>query len=360
MRNNLRVAFQPDAISAPHFAFARTGVLAAVLLLPAFVGAQSSDSRPVPARNIPVPQTVSPELQKAIAGPARTLYLVVPKTPEEWKSLVASDAATRAKPLPELRTSLHVRAESHAIGGVKTFVLMPEVISPANRNRVLIYLHGGGYVYAPGEAGTREAILVAHYGKIKVISVDYRMPPDHPFPAALEDAVAVWKEVIKSNKPANTGLFGTSAGGGLALATVLRLKELRLPLPGAIEAGTPWADLTKTGDTLYTNEYIDNALVTYDAGLSACARLYAGGHELKEPLLSPLYGDFHGFPPTILISGTRDLFLSDTVRTHRKLRSAGVEADLHVFEGQSHAQYLLEPQEACEEISRFFDRHLGK
>jgi acetyl esterase/lipase len=144
------------------------------------------------------------------------------------------------------------------------------------------------------------------------------------------------------------------------------LKELSLPLPGGIAAGSPLADLTKTGDTQFTNEYIDSILVSQDVFWSACNRLYARGHDLRDPLLSPVYGDFRGFPPAILISGTRDLLLSDTVRTHRKLREAGVEADLHVFEGQSHCQYLvpqttsLEAQQAYGEIARFFERHLGR
>ena len=313
-----------------------------------------------------MPQTVSPELQKAIARPLSNNFRIEPKTAEEWKGIVATLAASAAKRLPQLRSSLHVRAESRSIGGVGTFVLTPETIAPANRNRVLVHLHGGAYIFSPGESGTLEAILMAHYGKIKVISVDYRMPPDHPFPAALEDAVAVWKEVVKTHKPANIGVFGTSASGGLTLATVLRLKELRAPLPGAIAVGTPSADLTKTGDTWYTNEYIDCVNPSYDVLISAAKRLNAGGHDLKEPLLSPVYGDFDGFPPAILISGTRDVLLSDTVRTHRKLRNAGVEADLHVFEGQSHAQYLSgqsaspEAQEAYGQIARFFQRHLGK
>ncbi|MGH6911738.1 MAG: alpha/beta hydrolase, partial [Phenylobacterium sp.] len=114
-----------------------------------------------------------------------------------------------------------------------------------------------------------------------------------------------------------------------------------------------------------TNEWIDNVLVTWDGWLGRAARLYANGRDLKDPHISPIYGDFAGFPPTILTSGTRDLFLSNTVRTHRKLRRAGVEADLNVYEGQWHAQYGFdmtapEIREAFTDIARFFDRHLGK
>jgi epsilon-lactone hydrolase len=123
--------------------------------------------------------------------------------------------------------------------------------------------------------------------------------------------------------------------------------------------------MTETGDSYRTNEWLDNVLVSYNGYVTRAAQLYANGHDMKDPQLSPINGDFHGFPPAILTTGTRDLFLSNTVRTHRKLRRAGVVAELQVFEGISHAQYQLDPdtpesKEAFEEIARFFDAHLGK
>jgi acetyl esterase/lipase len=228
----------------------------------------------------------------------------------------------------------------------------------------MMHVHGGAYVAFGGMAATTEAILIAHYAGIETVSVDYRMPPDAPFPAAVDDSVAVWKELSKSHHPKSMALFGTSAGGGLTLATVLKLKELGERLPGVLMLGTPWADLTKTGDTEYTNEYIDNTLVKYQGDLEAAAKLYAGSHNLKEPLLSPVYGNLAGFPPTVLVSGTRDLFLSDTVRVHQKLLQAGVEAQLLVLEGQSHGQFLdndvPESQAALREVAQFFERHLNR
>jgi acetyl esterase/lipase len=160
-------------------------------------------------------------------------------------------------------------------------------------------------------------------------------------------------------------IFGTSTGGGMTLAMILRAKQEGLPLPAAIAPGTPWADLTETGDTYKTNEWLDNVLVSYNGYLRHAAELYANGHDLKDPQLSPIYGDFSGFPPAILTSGTRDLFLSLTVLTHRKLRRAGVEAELQVFEGMSHAQYNFdafapETKETFTEIAKFFDKHLAK
>jgi acetyl esterase/lipase len=181
----------------------------------------------------------------------------------------------------------------------------------------------------------------------------------------LDDAMAVYRELLKSTNAKNIGIFGTSTGGGMTLAMVLRAKQEHLPLPGAIAPGTPWADMTKTGDSFYTNEFVGNVLVSNDGILHAAALLYANGHDLKDPMLSPIYSDMHGFPPTILTTGTRDLFLSNTVRVHRKPREAGVEAVLNVWEGQSHAQYYRdidapETKEYNTEIAQLFDQHLGR
>jgi epsilon-lactone hydrolase len=322
--------------------------------------------RTVPGRSIPVPMTASAEMKANIAAPYRVpAWNPNPKSAAELKTLVARLAAATASAQPAIRERLGVTMESAVVGGVKVFILTPKAMPPENRNRLLVHVHGGAYVYNPGEAGTQEATLMAGYGGYKIISVDYRMTPDFPYPAALDDAMAVWKAALTMQKPENMAIFGTSTGGGMTLAMVLRAKQEHLPLPAAIAPGSPWSDLTETGDTFKTNEWLDNVLVSYNGFLSQAAPLYANGHDLKEPLLSPIYGDFSGFPPTILTTGTRDLFLSLTVLTHRKLRRAGVEADLQVFEGVSHAQYYFDPyapesKEAFTEIARFFDRHLGR
>jgi epsilon-lactone hydrolase len=316
----------------------------------------------VPARTVPVPTTVSPEMQSLIGAPLGGNWNVVPKSAEEWKTMSAGSAG---RGLPALREKFSVRSESITVNGVQAYLVTPQVIPPENRNRLLIHVHGGCYVLNGGEAGTTEAIYMAGFGRFKVLSIDYRRPPEFPYPAALDDGIAVWKGALKMAAPKNMAIFGTSAGGALTLSMVLRAKQEQLPLPGAIAPGTPMSDLTKTGDSFYTNFMVDNVLVGSDGRCDAMARLYANGHDLKDPMLSPVYGDMHGFPPALLTTGTRDLLLSNTVRVHRKLRQAGVEAELHVYEGQSHAHYMRsstapETREAFEEIARFFDKHLGK
>lgn len=316
------------------------------------------------SRALPVPETVSPELQKLIAAKPPLYWNEHPKTAGEWKALINLLAEGAAKELPALREQLGVTVTPGNIGGVPVFTFVPRDLPEANRDRVLLNLHGGGYVFGPGESGTREAVLMAGLGKFRVVYVDYRMAPDFPYPAAVDDAVAVYRELLKTTPPEKIGVFGTSTGGGMTLVLGLRAKAEGLPLPGALAAGTPWADLTKTGDSYFVNEGADNILVGYDGWLGDAARLYAGGRDPKDPMLSPVYGDVSGFPPTLLTSGTRDLFLSNTARMHLKLREAGVRADLIVFEGMSHAHYLMMAANAPEtefhfrELERFFSRFL--
>ncbi len=316
----------------------------------------------VPARTLPVPETVSPEMQRIIGAPSIGNKNTWPTTDEEWKKLSAPSAG---RGLSALRERFKVSSEPMTVNGVQAYLVTPQDLPTENRNRLLVHIHGGCYVLNGGESGTTEAIYMAGFGRFKVLSVDYRRPPEFKYPAALDDAVEVWKGALEMADPKNMAIFGTSAGGALTLSTVLRAKQEKLALPAAIAPGTPMSDLTRTGDSFQSNHMVDNVLVAADGFCDAMARLYAGGHDLKDPMLSPVYGDMTGFPPTLLTTGTRDLLLSNTVRVHRTLRQAGVVADLHVYEGQSHAHYMRdvnapETKEAFEEIATFFDKHLAR
>ncbi len=312
---------------------------------------------------LPVPDTVSPALQALIAAPYPAGWDVAPRGAAAWKELASQSVAAATPFLAAIRQRFKMHVEATKISGVRVFIVTPADVPPANRSRLLLHVHGGGYALYPGEAGAGEGMLMAGYAGFRVVSVDYRMAPDFPFPAALDDTIAVWRELLNRNDPRRMAIFGSSSGGGLTLATILRARTEGLPLPAAIAPGTPWADLTGGGDSIMANAFVDNVLVSKSGWVGAAAALYAAGHDLRDPQLSPIYGDFKGFPPAILTSGTRDLFLSNTVRVHRKLRQAGVEALLQVFEGQSHAQFLdpfvPEGEEAFGEIARFFGTHLA-
>ena len=327
--------------------------------------AQDAGALQVPAKTLNVPRAdISPAMQEIIARPLNPDWNFHPKTGEEWRAKADSIAATVEPGLPAMLDRLHVKMEAATIDGVRVHILTPDEIPAANRDKTIVHMHGGCYVYFPGPSGTTEGIMMAGFGHYRVISVDYRMPPEAYFPAAVEDGITVYKSVLKTTDPKNVAIIGTSAGGALTLEMVVKAKQDGLPLPGAIAPGTPMSDVTKTGDSFYTNEFVDNVLVSPNGFCDDAAAFYAHGHDLKDPLLSPVYADMTGFPPAILTSGTRDQLLSNTVRVHRKLRRAGVEADLNIYEGESHAQYQFddrvpETKEAFGDIAAFFGKHLG-
>lgn len=326
--------------------------------------APSQGGRLVPPRELPVPDTVSPELQAVIARPLAPGWDAIPADAAEWRALAEASAAVAAPDIAAIKTRMGVTLRRDVIAGVPAFRIAPAAIRPEWRGRLLMHLHGGGYALFPGEAGAGEGMLMAAEAGAEVVSVDYRMAPDHPFPAAIDDAAAVWRALAAERDPRRMAVFGSSAGGGLTLALMLRLRAEGAPLPAAIAPGTPWVDLTGDGDSLRANAFVDNVLVSNTGWVGAAAQLYAAGRDLRDPLISPIFGDLAGLPPAILTSGTRDLFLSQTVRAHRALRRAGVEAALQVFEGQSHAQFLEpfvpETAEALAEIASFLDARLAR
>jgi acetyl esterase/lipase len=289
-----------------------------------------------------------------------------PKTTEEWKALseqsVSSEQAS-ARELAKLREHFGVTVVPKILGGVRCYEVTPKFVSLRNRDRLILNLHHGGFIWGGGESGTEWAIELAGLMGYRVLVVDYRLLPDHPFPAALDDAVSVWKEVIKATKPSNIAVLGGSAGGGLVLSLIQKVKSDHLPLPGAVVSISPsTADLSKTGDSYYTNDGVDGT-ISYDGFWEAAHKLYANGRDLKDPLVSPLYGDFEGFPPTYLVTGTRDLFLSSTVRAQRKLLQAGVSTQLEVLEGLPHPGFLLvdipEVRDMYSHVAQFIDALLG-
>ncbi|KRB83016.1 hypothetical protein ASE00_13590 [Sphingomonas sp. Root710] len=305
---------------------------------------------------------MSAELQARIGLTATMSFPAdVPTTNDGWDRQYNPDPAANRTRIDALLVDNNLVMEKKDIGGVHCYHIIPRELGDPENGCTIVNFHGGGYVGGRGEAGLNEALFVASVGRLATVAVDYRMPPEHPFPAAVDDADAVWLTLSSQLGPARVGLFGTSAGGGIILCLVQRLIARREAVPGAIVCGTPWSDLSETGDSYFVNRYAD--IVRYEGSLGVKALQYAGGRDLKDPLLSPVYGDFHGFPPTLLLSGTRDLFLSNTVRVERKLRDAGASSHLIVYEGQSHGRYLSgldvpETRVAAQDMASFFRQHI--
>jgi acetyl esterase/lipase len=247
----------------------------------------------------------------------------------------------------------------HRVADTTLYDILPVGASSEDSQRAIYYVHGGAFIHGSGICAAYMAQPLASVAGLRVLSIDYRMPPDHPYPIGLEDALAGYRAAIERFAPEQLAIVGPSAGGGLAAALVLKIRDIGLPLPAACVLATPEADLTESGDSFETNAEID---VILRKRLSEYIALYAGGHDLRDPYLSPVFGDFtKGFPPTMLLSGTRDLFLSNTVRLHRALRKAGIEADLHVWEAMPHGGFFGAPEDAevLAEQAKFIRKRLG-
>jgi len=318
-------------------------------------------------KQLPLPSCASQEIQKTLAAIpqpdlARAKYFPN-KTKEEWREWVDYLNDSGAGGAKRWAKKYHVHIKKSELNGVTVYYLTPDSQMGQKTKHLFVFLHGGAYVFGGGMSGLPEGILIASRTQMPVIAVDYRMPPDYPFPTAVEDTVKVYKSLLKTHDAKSLAMGGSSAGGALTLSVVHKLKALKLPLPAALFVGTPWSDLSKRGDSLFVNEGIDRKIISYDGFVAAAAKLYADGKDLKEEGLSPVYGDFTGFPPTMLVTGTRDLFLSLTVRVHRKMKVAGVTADLNVFEGLSHVEYFIVPDskeslETYRELKNFLNRYL--
>ncbi len=310
-------------------------------------------------RVIPVPMSVSPEARAAMqAGCAGVAARIAnpPQLPDRsdldgWRARIAATDELMVSVFRE-RVSDDADFEVDDIRAVRVFRITPSDVDAEADAMVLLDIHGGALVGGGGEVCRLLSTIAAQRTGLVTWSVDYRMPPDHPYPAPLDDCLAVYAALLDEQAPTRIVVSGASAGGNLAAAMLLRARAEGLPMPAGLMLLSPEIDLTESGDTFATNQGVDYVLVD---GLGASIALYAGDQDLSDPLLSPLFGDLAGFPKTLLQSGTRDLFLSNTVRMHRRLRDAGVDAELHVWEAMPHGGFFGAPEDAeiAVELRRF-------
>jgi monoterpene epsilon-lactone hydrolase len=327
----------------------------------------AADARPVfhlPARDIPVPSSISEQAQAMLAmGPLMPDVQYPPLDDHDaWRATIAERESTvlgfitAAGRGSRAAGALATPVDEIDLGGFPVYVVVPAGVSPDDR-RVYLDIHGGAWIQGGGEVCRATALRTAPLYGARVWAVDYRMPPGHPYPTPLDDCLAAYRALLEQRNPGEIIIGGASAGGNLAAALILRARDEGLPLPAAVLLNTPVMDLTASGDTWLANLGLDTVL-TGDS--RAPMLLYAAGADLRDPYLSPLFGDLNGFPPTMLTSGTRDRLLSDTVRMHRALRAAGIPAELHVVEAGGHGRFLgvaPEDRAMAEETRRFLDEH---
>ncbi|VWB04677.1 esterase [Burkholderia arboris] len=316
------------------------------------------------SRVVPFPASISDEARSALQRlvgndgvPLNALH-VMPALDDRdaWMRVKAAADEHYAAAVEKLAGYLRSSVETIRAGHADVHVATPE--APVSDACAYIDLHGGALIVGGGAACRAGAQMQADRLGMRCYGVDYRMPPGHPYPAALDDCIAAYAHVLARHAPENVVIGGRSAGGNLAAAMVLRARDEGLPLPAALVLLSPEADLTESGDSFETNRLVD---VVLPASLMPNNLLYANGADLAHPYLSPLFGDFAaGFPPTFIQSGTRDLFLSNAVRLHRALRRAQVPTELHVFEGMPHGGFMGAPEdiELSQEIARFVHAHL--
>ncbi|OWY23777.1 alpha/beta hydrolase [Sphingobacteriales bacterium UPWRP_1] len=234
--------------------------------------------------------------------------------------------------------------------------------SLGNSQRAMLFLHGGGY--ATGSINTAKSLVakLAVETGINILAINYRLAPEQPFPAALEDAVAAYEYLLQQDYlPQNISIAGSSAGGGLVLATLLYLKDNNLPMPAAAVCLSPWTDLTGSGSSLKTNVVKDPVLIA--RFMPQWAARYATNQPLSHPYISPLFGNLQGLPPLLLQVGTHEILLDDSVRFAETARNHGVDVTLEVWQNmmhgwQLHWVYMPEAGHAIANITRFLHRHL--
>jgi acetyl esterase/lipase len=265
---------------------------------------------------------------------------------------------TRASQLPIAES---VSFEAVSVEGIPAEWIVPEGTPEQN---VLLYLHGGAYCI--GSLNTHRGMVshIAKAAETRALSIDYRLAPENPFPAAIEDSISAYKWLLSQGIAARSIIIaGDSAGGGLTVSAMVSLRENSIPLPAAAVLISPWVDLALTGDSIISKADIDPYVTKEE--LLKWARAYMGDSDLRTPLASPLYADLSGLPPMLIQAGTAEILLDDAIRMADRARKDGVDITLNTAEDMCHVWHVFssmlpEAMEANEEVARFMRKHLGE
>ena len=307
-------------------------------------------------RIVPVPKTVSPEAQKWLSE-----QIPDTESPVKDEQNKARAEAWQKQLAIDMQGMYPTKVIEGKIAGVPVRIITPPSIPANKQDRVLINIHGGGFRADWGSVA--ETAPIASLTQTKVVAIRYRLAPENPFPAAVDDTIAVYKELLKTYKPQNMVLYGTSAGAVLTAEVAVKLKLLGLPLPAALGIFSGFGDFTRIGDSnaLFGLRGLQGPLDPPSTNLPDPA--YVGSTDRRDPVLSPLFADLKGMPPTLFITSERDLLLSGTSILHKAFLQAGNKAELVVIEALPHAFWnqfkLPESIETHHLMADFFDKELN-
>jgi monoterpene epsilon-lactone hydrolase len=308
-------------------------------------------------RVVPVPATISAEAQRRLSRPQPDQG--PPQSLADRRK--GTDAYTARARVEWTRLCPNQLIEDK-MAGVPVRIVTPQGLLDSDRDKVLLNLPGGGFNSDSGSF--TESIPIASYSKIKVVAALYRLAPENPFPAAVDDSIAVYKELLKTYRPNHTVLYGTSAGAILTAEVAARLKQLDLPLPVALGIFSGMGDFARAGDSVAIYSLGGFSGHLDPPRPEGASHEYTGATDLRDPVLSPIFSDLHGLPPTLFVTSGRDLLLSGTVNLHRAYLHAGVDARLVVFDALPHAFWydsrLPEAIEANKMMADFFVQQLRK
>lgn len=306
-------------------------------------------------RVVPVPKDLSPQARKSLAQPEPDQG-----PPEQLAERRKETDAYTARARVEWTKICPNTLTDETMAGVPVHVVAPASLTDANKDKVLLNLHGGGFNSDSGSY--TESIPIASYSGIKVVAVLYRLAPEYPFPAAVDDSIAVYKHLLETYKPDHIVIYGTSAGAILTAEVAVKIKQLGLPMPAALGIFSGMGDFARAGDSasMYALRGLSGHLDPPVPG--AHDPFYVGSTDVKDPVLSPIYADLHGLPPTLFVTSGRDLLLSGTANLQRACLHAGVDAELVVFDALPHAFWydpnLPEAIEANHMMADFFVKEL--
>jgi acetyl esterase/lipase len=305
---------------------------------------------------VPPPAGISDEAKKVWANLPQ-----VPLLADDLEKLAAVRRFTfLAEDIAFEKLKTQYSMKDRVINGITTLWITPQQLK--HKDKVMIFVHGGGGVLNSRKTQLSLQTAVADSLGVSIASIEYRLAPENPYPAALNDVVAAYQGIIKEYGAENTGIFGTSGGGMLTLATLLRLKADGLPLPAASAPLSPGADMTASGYSFRAVGLQDPILPPH--GAYTALQAYVGDADPKDPLVSPVFGDYTGITPMFLLCGTAEIVGSDAIRVAARARSQGVDATLLVMDGMWHVPIgngtgVPELQLAYDEMIKFFGRHLG-